>query len=314
MHAFYLERGKGSEDKGLTRQVHELVRSGATLEFFIEGQRSRSRRLLPPRRGMLRSLQSTGHPCVLLPIAISYDHVPEEAGFVEELAGAPKPPMRLRGLLTWTSRMLRGGVELGRIHVACGDPLPLDLSSDVPELSRQVVGELQRATVTTTHHLRALLAAVRMEGVDVAWLRSAIERRGGRVLDVPRRDQAVAPAIERTFRWHYRHLFHPEALRLFAGDAAIESHVARNGWSAPAALDLEAELADPRVQRLVRALFDPVRSDHAAVAALLRASEASEIGSMSAPEVLTLLRGRGVRAHLSHVEDALAERAVGPAS
>jgi 1-acyl-sn-glycerol-3-phosphate acyltransferase len=307
MHAFYLERGKGAEDKGLTRQVHELVRSGATLEFFIEGQRSRSRRMLPPRRGMLRSLQATGRTCALLPVAISYDHVPEEAGFLEELAGAPKPPMRLRDLLAWTARMARGGVELGRIHVACGRPVTLDLSREVRDVSHQVVGELQRATVTTTHQLRALLAAADLRGADLAWLRQAITRRGGRVLDVPRRAPPVAPAIERTFRWHFQHLFYPEALRLFPDDPGVRSHVARNGWSAPAPVDLEAELADERVLRLVHALFDSVRRDRAAVAEELRGRESSGAPPLTPRELMARLADRGIRAHLPHVEDALAD-------
>ena len=123
LHAFYLRRGTGREDPDLTRRVHGLIRDGKTLEFFVEGQRSRSREFLPPKRGLLRCLQATGTPCTLLPVALTYDRVPEEAAFAAELSGQPKPKMRLGPLLGWVRSVWLGRIDLGRIHIACGgDP------------------------------------------------------------------------------------------------------------------------------------------------------------------------------------------------
>ncbi len=274
LHAFYLVRGQGREDKRLTEAVDRLVRDGSVLEFFIEGQRSRSRRFLEPRRGLLRSLQATGQPCALLPVAISYDHVPEEASFVDELRGAPKPPMRLRDLLSWTGRLLRGDIELGQAHVACGRPVRLDLETDVYEASRQLVAELQRNTVTTAHHLRAFLAATQPAGVEFAWLREAIVRRGGRVLDGPTRRQPVHPVVERCLREHIAPWFLPEAALAYAGNPAIADHVRREAWAPLAAgEDPETALGDARVRAVVGALFDPVRAAKAAGARALLASK-----------------------------------------
>ncbi|HSJ98903.1 MAG TPA: 1-acyl-sn-glycerol-3-phosphate acyltransferase, partial [Myxococcota bacterium] len=197
MHAFYLERGVGREDKRLTEAVHRLVHEGRVLEFFVEGRRSRARRFLAPRRGLLRSLQATGQRCWLLPVAISYDHLPEEASFVAELEGAPRPPMRLRDLAAWTVRLARGRIELGRAHLACGRPILLDLETDVYEASRRLVAEQQARIVTTTHQLRAFLAATAPAGVDLAWLADAVARRGGRVLDTAERRAPVHPVVER---------------------------------------------------------------------------------------------------------------------
>ena len=104
LHAFYLRRGTGKEDPELTRRVHQLIEQGKTLEFFIEGQRSRTREFLAPKRGLLRCLQATGKTCTLLPVAFSYDRIPEEAVFALELAGLPKPRMRLGPLLRWAFR------------------------------------------------------------------------------------------------------------------------------------------------------------------------------------------------------------------
>lgn len=301
MHAFYLQRGQGREDKALTRQVHDLVREGRTLEFFIEGRRSRSRRFLEPRRGFLRSLQATGHRVALLPIAVSYDHVAEEATLLSELTGGEKPPMRLRDLAAWCLRLARGEIELGRIHVACGRPVALDLRGDVHDAAREVMAELQARTVTTTHHLRSFLANAGLEGIDVAWLARAIARRGGRVLEAPRREHAVPAVIERCMRYQFSHCFHPEAALAFAGNPAAEHHVRRNGWAPGHALDAEAELADPRVRDVLRALFEPVCSDYAATASALARLRAA--GARTAPEPAALVRELA-GAHLPDVEGA----------
>lgn len=287
MHAFYLERGVGREDKRLTQAVHRLVHEGRVLEFFVEGQRSRSRRFLPPRRGLLRSLQATGQRCWLLPVAISYDHLPEEASFAAELSGAPKPPMRLRDLLGWTVRLARGEIELGRAHLACGGPLALDLTTDVYEASRRIVGEQQAALVVTSHQLRAFLAAAAPAGADLAWLTGAIARRGGRVLATPERRTPVAALVERGLREHLAPFFYPEAALAFAGNPAVEHHLRANAWAPPrAACDPEQELADPRVRALVRALFDPVRADYAAAAGALAASARASGAALPDPAAL----------------------------
>lgn len=208
LHAFYLKRGEGRENKELARRVHKLIRQGKVIEFFIEGTRSRSRQFLPPKRGMLRCIQAIGETCLLLPVSLSYDRVPEEAAFTLELAGAPKPKMRLRPLLAWTLRVLRGQIDLGRVHIACGAPVRMACDSDIDAVSCQVIERLQSATVSTTFHLRAFLDRHPIEGIDVAWLRSAIEQRGGRVLEsdlsIP---EDLDPLIASTLRHQFAHLF-----------------------------------------------------------------------------------------------------------
>jgi 1-acyl-sn-glycerol-3-phosphate acyltransferase len=271
LHAFYLVRGAGSEDKELTRQVHELIRAGRTLEFFIEGRRSRSRRFLPAHRGMLRSLQATGETIALLPVAISYERVPEEATFLMELRGSPTPAMRLRDLLGWSWKAWRGRIDLGRVHVACGRPVRLDLGDDVHATSRDVMAELRARTVLTTWHLRAFLECESraLTGIDLAWLRAAVERRGGRVL-ASRSKHPFGPTLERSLRSQLEPLFCDEAAHLYAGSPAMERHLASIGSVARAG-STAADLADPRLARTVLALFEPVRRAHLAAALRLGA-------------------------------------------
>jgi glycerol-3-phosphate O-acyltransferase len=210
MHAFYLRRGTGREDPDLTRRVHALIRQGKTLEFFIEGQRSRSREFLAPKRGLLRCLQATGTRCTLLPVALTYDRVPEEAAFAAELSGAPKPKMRIGPLVSWVVAVWRGRIDLGRIHIACGEAIHLDEQCDVGEVSWEVIERLRDASAVTTYHLEAYLSHHAEDGMDAAALRAAIEERGGKVLESPLRPPAdLHPLIAGTLRQQFAHFLDP---------------------------------------------------------------------------------------------------------
>ncbi|HVH06561.1 MAG TPA: SDR family oxidoreductase, partial [Myxococcota bacterium] len=263
LHAFYLERGVGREDKALTSQVQELVRERRVLEFFIEGGRSRTRRFLEPKRGFLRSLQATGERFAVLPIAFSYDRVPEEATFLRELCGEPKPRMRLGALLGWTLRMLRGQVALGRIHIACGRPVALDLESDVRDVAASVIQELQAATVASQFHLRAFLARAKPKGVSVRRLAEAIRARGGRVVESSLAGaDAVHPRIEATLRQQFAHHFYAEARRALGDHPVVAHQLARHDRRTR-----RAELpADAVGAAVVSALFAPICRDYAAAA------------------------------------------------
>ncbi len=204
MHAFYLRRGHGKEDPELTERVRTLISSDETLEFFVEGTRSRTREFLPPKRGLLRCLKATGRPVALLPIAISYDRVPEEQSFAAELRGAPRLPMHLGGLLRWAAAAWRGEIALGRVHLAAGAPVLLDPHSDVPAVAEAVIAELRGAMAVTTFHLRAYTAAFPIPGHDAASLQRLIEASGGRVLDstLPTPTD-MAPLVAATLREHF---------------------------------------------------------------------------------------------------------------
>jgi len=180
------------------------------------------------RRGLLRSLQATGETIALLPVAISYERVPEEATFLTELRGAPAPPMRLGDLLRWSWNAWRGRIDIGRVHLACGRPVRLDLGDDVHATCRDLMAELRSRTVITSWHLRAFLESesASLEGIDLSWLRAAVERRGGRVLP-SRFEHPAGPTLERSLRSQLEPFFCAEAAHLYAGNPAIERHLSR---------------------------------------------------------------------------------------
>lgn len=298
--AFYIKRGLGREDPTLTRQIQELAAEGDPMKFFIEGTRSRGRRFLEPRRGMLRALQSTGQPCVLLPIAVNHDRTAEDESFLRELRGAPKPKNRLKPLLRWLSDLRRGRVRLGPVHLRCGTPQRLDAESDPRTVARVLTAELQRGTTTTTHHLLAFEKAHPESGVDAGWLREAIERRGGRVIEsaeVPA--EPVDHLLERCYQGHWMHLFYADALALAPDNAAVAHHVRRNGFWYPDPPDDP----DPRLPALLDAVFAPVCRDYQAVAETLAAHDGAE--PITGKGLVARLDG----AFLPDVEGALADLA-----
>lgn len=206
MHAFYVKRGAGRENRDLIKRVNDLLTRGEVLEFFVEGERSRSREFLPPKRGLLRAVQESGRPAVLFPISISYDRIPEEEAFARELAGAPKPRMRLAVLFRWLWEVVRGRVRLGRMHLACGAPIVLDADSDNREVADRVIEHLRSAMAVSTFHLEAAQEQLAREGWQVKAARERIVARGGHVLE-SELDGSVRldPMIAKTMRTQIGH-------------------------------------------------------------------------------------------------------------
>ncbi|AKT37947.1 1-acyl-sn-glycerol-3-phosphate acyltransferase [Chondromyces crocatus] len=305
--AFYVRRGVGKEVHEVSDALRRLVAREASVMFFIEGQRSRSRQALVPRRGLLRALQATGRKFVVLPIAISYDRVPEESSFERELSGGRRSRMSLTAILRWLSQMARDEVQLGRIHLACGEPLPLDTSSDVRGLAKSIVSEQLRHTAATSFHLRTFLENAALPGVDEAWLADAIRRRGGRVLDS---DLAVptvsSPAFQQSLRNQWMHWFHDDARALLPHSLVVRDHTTRHGWYSRATPP--EDVADPRVKQVVSALFGPIALDYALVAQRLGTPGRSL--DYAGPQALV---GAYPSAHLPTITDAylaLADRGI----
>lgn len=268
--AFYIKRGVGREDPELNNKIRELVDRKQTLEFFIEGTRSRSRQFMKPRRGLLRAIQQTGQRCVLLPVAITYDRVPEEQSFLRELQGEPKPAMQLRKLLLWTGKLLAGAVDIGRVHVVCGDPIEMGPDHDAHTVAIEVMAQLQAHTAATTHHLRCFMARNPIEGVDAASLADALRSRGGVVLTSKLgSEHTVSTEIERTMRYHWMHLFYPEARATCPDNFAIRRHCQINTYMPAAQVDLVEAPRSPQIRALLEALFRPICDEYVAVARLL---------------------------------------------
>ena len=129
--AFYIRRsfrGSGLYPIVFMKYVDVMMNRGHPIEFFIEGGRSRTGRLLRPRTGMLgmtvRSyLRDTRRPVAYVPVYFGYDKLLEGEAYIDELMGRPKDKESVGGLLGVLPQLRR---QLGRVHVSFGEPLLLD--------------------------------------------------------------------------------------------------------------------------------------------------------------------------------------------
>jgi len=106
-----------------------MMARGHSLEYFIEGGRSRTGRLLPPRTGMLSMtvrayLRDPQRRVVFMPVYFGYERIVEGRTYIGELSGQPKRKESVLGLVRSTISVLRS--KLGKVHVNMGRPVSLD--------------------------------------------------------------------------------------------------------------------------------------------------------------------------------------------
>ncbi len=172
--AFFLRRSFRDDElyRAIFRSyVHELVRTGTAIEFFIEGSRSRNGKLLLPKFGILGMIVDAWRAGArddvqLVPLSIDYERIIESSSYERELLGGEKRPEDIGALLR-TTRVLRS--RYGRVHVQFGEPLSL-------------AREASRSGLQQTN----------APAQDDAW-RAEIERLGYRILHRVSRVTTVTP-------------------------------------------------------------------------------------------------------------------------
>jgi len=136
----------------LRSYVQSLLLNSQTVEFFIEGTRSRSGKMLQPRHGMLDMalepvLNGQLDNVWLVPVAMDYERPFETLLYSSELLGRRKPKETISNLLK-SAQILRQ--SFGRISLSFGQPLSardlmgtlasqLKLPQPLPAMPRQGV-------------------------------------------------------------------------------------------------------------------------------------------------------------------------------
>lgn len=129
--AFFLRRsfaGKPLYSAVFNAYLKELLQRGYALEYFVEGGRSRTGRLLPPKGGMLAMtvqayLSQPQTPVVFVPVYFGYERLLEGRAFTSELAGGKKQRETVFALIK-SLKILKE--NYGRVYVNIGDPIALD--------------------------------------------------------------------------------------------------------------------------------------------------------------------------------------------
>ena len=111
------------------RYVRLLIREEIPVEFFIEGGRSRTGKLLHPKLGMLRMVVNSAvhmksdRILTILPIAFSYEQIAEEKSYAKELSGKTKKKESVSGLLR-ARKVLKK--RYGKVYMRVGEPIYLN--------------------------------------------------------------------------------------------------------------------------------------------------------------------------------------------
>lgn len=107
--------------------LHTLFTKGFPVEYFVEGGRSRTGRMLQPKTGMLaitlRSfLRSSRTPIVFVPVYIGYERVLEGRTYLGELRGASKKKESIFDVFKVIGALKQ---RFGQVAVNFGEPIKL---------------------------------------------------------------------------------------------------------------------------------------------------------------------------------------------
>src|SRR5262245_13145210 len=143
----------------LRQYLGYLVEKRFTLEWYIEGTRSRSGKLGPPKMGLLRYIvdavrEGRADDVAMVPVSIVYDELHEVAEYAREARGAPKE----RESLAWMVKNFRAQRRRrgGRIYVRFGEPLSLRASVHPDASQEEADLELQKLAFEVATRINAV--------------------------------------------------------------------------------------------------------------------------------------------------------------
>ena len=215
----------------LQHYVDYLIEKRFPLEWYIEGGRSRSGKLLPPRFGLLAYVvdayrRGKSEDVYLLPVSVAYDQISDVGDYAAEQRGAAKETESFGWFLRVLRRLRR---RYGSIRIRFGEPVSLakavgpafpeappdpdETNLALQKLAFEVCVRINQATPVTPISLVCL----------------ALLGRGDRALSVPEMTDALRNLVEYVRRRHLPvsedlDLDQPEALRRIL-DELVESDI-----------------------------------------------------------------------------------------
>ena len=176
--AFFMRRSfKGNIFYGevFAKYVKVLLKERLPLEFFIEGGRSRTGKMVMPRYGLLSMIiqaykEGACDDLAIVPVFIGYDRVLEEKSYLAELGGATKQKEKISTVIK-SRKFLKK--RHGRVYVNIAEPILLrsylasqeksfdDMTVDERQslyrkIGYEIVSEISEVSVVTPFSLIAL--------------------------------------------------------------------------------------------------------------------------------------------------------------
>jgi len=202
--AFFIRRSfKGNElySTVMFEYVAELISKGIPIEYFVEGGRSRTGRLLQAKPGMLAMtvrgfLKYRKKPVAFIPVYIGYEKLLEGKAYQAELSGEDK---KSETFINSIRSILKIRGEYGKVQTNFGEPIYLNnlLDKTQPKWStevyddeirppwvRDIIGELsndimtninQAATVSAINLIATVMLASNNKSMDEKDLMEMLE-------------------------------------------------------------------------------------------------------------------------------------------
>jgi glycerol-3-phosphate O-acyltransferase len=151
----------------LEAYLYYMLTMGNPIEFFFEGGRSRTGKLLPPRYGLYQMLieahyaipEAKRKKLLFIPVSIVHEYVPEQKSLIKELDGGKKKKesaAQVFGLVRLFS------YQFGNIHINLGRPVSAfetitDLKTQTQKLAIECFTEVGRNMRVTPTSLLAMI-------------------------------------------------------------------------------------------------------------------------------------------------------------
>lgn len=203
--------------------IYYLLKTNQVVEFFFEGGRTRTGKLLKPKFGLFQMLLEAhsyvkDKPLMFVPVSLAHETIPEEKAHARELGGGQKIPEKGTQLFKLVKLF---GKRLGTIHIHFGEPIVMNgYTGDLKQATQNLAFENFKAVgrnmpVTPS----SLLALIMLDEPSGALTWKQIEERSLEVIDycsalkIP-----LTPSLSKeNFRDSLR-----SALDMFIGNKKIE--------------------------------------------------------------------------------------------
>lgn len=165
--------------------LYQVYRRGHCVEFFPEGGRSRTGRLLPARVGMYKmtldcNQRGVPRPLAFVPVYFGYEKLIEARSYLDELRGSEKRGESVADIIK-SLMLIRQ--NFGKVDVNIGEPLPVDqwltaAPRDNPayELGREILLRINECASVNPVNLVALVTlSTRRFAIDEAQLEDQID-------------------------------------------------------------------------------------------------------------------------------------------
>ncbi len=169
--------------------IRTILQERIPMEFFIEGTRSRSGKLMLPKKGLLSMIiqgweSGVSRDVIFVPVYVGYDTVVEENSYIREMKGETKEKENFWQLLK-AGKILKN--RYGKVYIRFAEPISLNAfmkgktlysqmdSTEKDDLydvfAQQIIGSIYQQTVATPFSILSCVVTSQTSAIEEQALR-----------------------------------------------------------------------------------------------------------------------------------------------